>query len=242
MKASLKRTLREGILPLLEMVAVMIVTVLLFRLIRNADGRFVQPSFNVGGDETDPSRGRLIYMIFAFIGSSVFTVYATILSKRSETGRGHGVWLCACAGGLLMWQALGECLWHFGFRNDMGFTNFPRIESAQGWIMMIPFTAFVIYAVVKELLPFGLRAALGVFWANWLRAIATIGTYPLALKKFSAIQWYPIVCLTVGIPLVALSAVGIFGRRSDGEVKHYSAMLFLTSFGMIFYGAVICTV
>ena len=119
MKASLKRTLREGILPLLEMVAVMIVTVLLFRLIRNADGRFVQPSFNVGGDETDPSRGRLIYMIFAFIGSSVFTVYATILSKRSETGRGHGVWLCACAGGLLMWQALGECLWHFGFRNDM---------------------------------------------------------------------------------------------------------------------------
>ncbi len=93
-------------------------------------------------------------------------------------------WTLATLGGTLLWSSVGECSWHFGLNvvSDEGeiiFTNFPRIESIQGFPFMI-LTLLALVAVRKKA-PFPLMSYALAFVGNWYGHLCMMGLYPIAM-------------------------------------------------------------
>ena len=241
-----KSAFRDGIVPLLIMFGVMGALMGLFYLVRDANPTAFLPVSNVAGEETEPGVGRCIYMIFALIAAVILTIRACAL-YRKDPARLLTVWTFGTAAGTLMWQSLGECLWHFGMyvpneEGELFFANFPRLESVQGLPFAILLTMLVVGMIAKDEMNFGLGAFFVTFLGNWLGHVTMIGTYPIALALGSSLDmvtWYRLsgavtaaVSLACGLPL-------LLSEKTDRETKYYSAALLFIAIGALIFGVIL---
>ena len=143
---SLKRNYKDMFLPSLMLILVTAVVFAGFYLIKSVNDRIICQITDVAGEETNPTLGRLVCCLIFFAVSMTLIILADRIWKK-DNSKMLLTWIPATLGGTLLWTAIGECSWHFGFKvlNDEGdtiFASFPRIESIQG----LPF--FILGALV----------------------------------------------------------------------------------------------
>ena len=242
----LKDAFHNVIIPLLIMFGIMSALFFLFHLIRDANTAAFLPVMNAAGEETKPGIGRCIYMIFAMAASVILTITACALYRKDPT-RLLPVWTVGTAAGTLMWQSLGECLWHFGMYapNDDGelfFTNFPRLESLQGMPFVILLTILVVSMIIKDEMNFGLGAFSVSFLGNWIGHVVMIGTYPIALAfgtTLDMVSWYRLVGAVTTVVFLICGLLLMFSEKIGREVKYYSAALLFVAIGALIFGVIL---
>ena len=139
------------------------------------------PVVDVAGEKTDATIGRLITCVVLFFCSLTSVIIATRFKRKSPDQLALP-WTLAVLGGTLLWVSIGECSWHSGLNvvNDEGeilFTNFPRIESIQGFPFMI-LTLLALAAAWKKA-SFPLMSYSLAFVANWYGHLCMMGLFRL---------------------------------------------------------------
>jgi hypothetical protein len=149
-KVSLKETaikgVKEGLLPVLIQFGVLLLVILEFNyLIGSKNGaRLIEPSVLVGGVATNPNIVRFIYLFLSLAGAFVMAYFAAKNAEREV----KAFWL-GLIGGILLWQSIGECAWHFGYYVGGHYVGFPQIEGASGTFILICVIALLAYTQKK---------------------------------------------------------------------------------------------
>lgn len=185
---SMKKAAKDGLLPFLMMCVTMGLCIICFRLCRSINGTEFLPIVDAAGEETNPTYGRLIWCITSFILCIVLTSIAGKITQKGviepDKERLLLPWTLSVTAGTLLWQSLGESLWHFGLKsmNDEGesiYITFPRIECLQGLPMFI--FIVVLFFLMYGKVGFNVQSCLAAFIANWYGHICMIGTYPIVV-------------------------------------------------------------
>jgi len=263
MKLQIKDGIKNGIFPLGMMVLSMGILTGIFMSFRNLSKTNIHQVSEVTGEETSPTITRLILCILCFILSIILTIIAEIIDKKSSDNDGVDLmrnenennsknknkslmmtWILATTGGILLWQSIGECSWHFGLEvedDDGGksFANFPRIESLQGFPLFIILLLIFLYGYNK--LGFGVESYLGSFLGNWYGHICMIGTYPIALAfgvQMEMVSWYRLSGIINFVIFGCLGLYLIFTERSK-KVKYLSSISLYAAIGIIVFGVIL---
>lgn len=171
---------KQGLIPLFIQFAFCAICVLFFVFVIANDALpklSSVPVVLIGDELSDPSLFRLIYMIFCFPAIIFLLIWAGKI-KQSR----FAFWPAFVAG-IMLWQMIGECSWHFGLwvgpQNDAVFVNFPRIESVEGLFIIILLLPLYILCLKKKCLSFVLQIFILTFLANWIGHYLTMGIAPM---------------------------------------------------------------
>jgi len=195
----------------------------------------------VAGEETNPTIGRLITCVVLFLSSIASVILAVRFKKKSQDQLALP-WTLAALGGTLLWVSVGECSWHFGFNVVSGegkilFTNFPRIESIQGFPFMI-LTLIALAAVWKKA-SFPLMSFSLAFVGNWYGHLCMMGLYPIAMACGMKVE-LPVFYRASGlIHTFIFAAAGLFlilRKRTKRENRYYAAVLLYVALGTLMFG------
>lgn len=245
---SIKRAAKDGLLPFLTMCVSMGVCIVCFRLCRNINTTEFLPIVDIAGEETNPTYGRLIWCIVSFILCIVLTMIAGKVTQKEliEPEREHLLlpWTLSVTAGTLLWQSLGESLWHFGLNsmNDEGesiYITFPRIECLQGLPMFI-FIA-VLFFLMYGKVEFNIQACLAAFIANWYGHIGMISTYPIVVTLGSNMEmatWHRIFG-AVNMVLCLIFAILLMFKGKTKRTRYMSAALLFVAYGQLVYGVIL---
>ncbi len=172
--------LKQGMLPLLIQFAFTAVCIVFFALVIANDSIPLLKNVPVvlHGDElSDPTLTRFIYMIICFPA----VVFLLIWAGKIKQSR-FAFWPAFVAG-IMLWQAIGECSWHFGLwvgpQDNAVFVSFPRIEAVQGLFILILIIPLFILCVKKKCLSFVLTTFILTFLATWVGHYLTMGISPM---------------------------------------------------------------
>ena len=176
---------KQGIIPLFIQFAFCAICVLFFMFVIANDSLpklSNVPVVLIGDEETNPTLFRLIYMIFCFPA----IIALLILASKIKSSR-YAFWPAFVAG-MMLWQTIGECSWHFGLwvgpQNDAVYVNFPRIESVEGLFLLVLLLPLFILCLKKKCLSFVLRIFILTFLANWIGHYLTMGVAPMWSRSF----------------------------------------------------------
>ena len=237
-----KEMWKDSSLPFLITTALMGVLMLLFRWLQSIDTVRILPPVRVVGELSEPTWGRLIYAIMAFVLSLISVMLSHWLYRKNKEQL-YAPWALATTGGILLWQAFGECQWHFGFfvtepGKDSVLVHFPRIESFQG-IPMLLLTGILLMTMYRRL-GFAVSSYGATFLGNWFGHVSMIGSYTVAtalgvvMEKTEWYRWSGAVtaalCLAIWIYLMVLRT-----RRED---RYLSSTYLYIAFGCILYGVI----
>ena len=136
--------LKEFIFPLLGQFGVLIVAILLHRVFIGLGPNIMEP-VTIGDEITKPTLGRLIYVILAF---AMFLICAIIAAKKQD--RVYLSFFIGIFAGTVLWQMLGEDMWHFGLLEHGEITYFIKLESISVLLFLIPLLIFVVYCVTRK--------------------------------------------------------------------------------------------
>ncbi|MBR2787376.1 MAG: hypothetical protein IKD76_07890 [Clostridia bacterium] len=239
----IKTGLKNGIVPFIIMCTTMVLSIVLFRIFRAMNGTVIQEVSEVAGEETNPTVGRLIYCGLSFVLSFILVTTAHRLYKKNKDSL-ILPWTLAVTGGTMLWQSIGESLWHFGLTivNDEGeasFANFPRIECMQG-LPFIILTIILFFTMHKEL-GFAVTSWLAAFIGNWFGHIIMIGTYPIALAlgyTSDMVSWYRTVGIVSSITFGITGLVLMFGNTKR-ETKYLASTCLFIAYGSLVYGVIL---
>ncbi|ORX83187.1 hypothetical protein BCR32DRAFT_278275 [Anaeromyces robustus] len=269
MKLQIKDGFKNGILPFLVMAASMGILMSIFMGFRNVNKTQVHQVAEVAGEETNPTISRLIWCIVGFILGIVLIIISEIVyirdnkvkddynltntdnfnkdgnnDKNNSKLKLMNTWTIAVTSGIIIWQSIGECLWHYGVevKNDEGdrsFANFSRIESIQGIPFFIILALIFFYGYGK--LGFGVESCLGSFLSNWYGHICMIGTYPIALAcgvKMEMSSWYRLVGIINTIFFLFIGLYLIFTKKSK-PIKYLASCSLYAAIGIVIFGVIL---
>ena len=229
-------------LPIVLMMITTCVAMGVFFWMKTWNTVLILPVTDVAGEETDPSIGRLITCLVFFVFSVASAFFAVRVWKKEKPWDNMPLtWMLAALGGTLLWTSFGECSWHFGFNvmSDEGeilFTNFPRIESAQGIPLFFIFALALVAGWKKASFP--MLAYCLAFGANWYGHLCMIGAYPVAMACGTEVQlpvFYRVSGLAHTVVLFVLGVYLIF-KLKKRENKYYSAVLLYIALGTLMFG------
>lgn len=227
--------LRYGIIPTLIQFVILVLVILEFNYLigPNNGVRLVAPAAVVGGAETNPNLVRLIYLFISLDAAFVCVFFARKFEnkKRIIASFWFGI-----VGGILLWQAIGECAWHFGFMVDDNYVGFPCIEGISGAFILIPLLILLIYAYKKGNFGWGVWIFILSFMFNWLGHFVMEGTYPPFASILSEETWFKITGLAIGIPVVLFSLYIMFFAAKDKKGRLLSSLVLYTGLGIIASG------
>ena len=236
------RKYSDCILPFLTLIAVTGLVVGGFYWIKSWNTSLIQPVAEVAGEETNPAAGRLICMAIYLMLSAALVVIASIREKKPD--KNLSTWTLSVAGGTLLWNAIGESSWHFGFNvlSDEGavsFANFPRIESIEGiWFFLI---LLAISFAIMSTSAFSLTAYLFTFLGNWYGHLCMIATYPVAVSmgtNLDMVTWYRITGF-INFAILSLIGVAILIRGRKRTTKYLASICFYVAIGTLIYGTIL---
>lgn len=215
------KRLKEAGLTLLGQFALLLGVIQIFHLsFKIFPDTMIMEEVMVGDEMSNPVMSRLIYMIIGIIISIILIA----VSERLKT---IPAFFTAFAAGVVTWQAVGECSWHFGF---------TQLEGQEAGIIIILFTALLIYAYKRKAFGWGMWSFLLSFMTNWLGHYVMIGTYRFAPTSFSEETWYMISGI-VGGTLILVIPIYIFLKKENNLKNNMIASAFIyMSFG-IYAGA-----
>lgn len=223
---------RESIVPALIQFGILAAVIMEFLLwIGPGNGLAgLQPVSAVGDEQTNPNIVRLIYMLIA--------IPLAFVLVRLVRGAGFKTqfWV-SLAAGILLWQGVGECSWHFGLFTEGGFLNFPRIEGMQGTFLLfcVALPLFV-YAWRKSALSWPVQVFCLSFLANWLPHWVMIGIADLLGGVMNSSTWYMIAAVCIGLPGFIAALWLIFRRARTREERYMLSMLVYGTLGMTLEG------
>lgn len=116
---------------LIEVIAFGLVVPLQSAIVHN--GALIQPQVDVAGEMSEPTAARLAFGIVAFILGIGLIPVANLLNKKDKDLLQYVGFGLAFLSGVLLWQSIGECLWHF----QIGGVQICRIESIQSLPLVI---------------------------------------------------------------------------------------------------------
>lgn len=227
--------------PIVLMMLTTCVVMGAFYLIKSCNSTRFLPVMDVAGEETDPTIGRLITCVVLFF-CSLASVILAMRFKRKSPDQLALPWTLATLGGTLLWVSIGECSWHFGLNvvNDEGeilFTNFPRIESIQGFPFII-LTLLALAAMWKKA-SFPLMSYSLAFVANWYGHLCMIGLFPIAMACGMKVE-LPVFYRASGlIHTFLFAAVGLYlilRKETKRENRYFSAVLLYMALGNLMFG------
>lgn len=224
----------EFTIPFLSQFVLVVVAILLHRLLIGR-GEFVLPQTEYLGEITSPTAGRLTYAICAMIGCFLLGYIAHRLAKSDKD---LPSFLIGVFAGTLLWQSMGEDLWHFGIYEGDIFVNFMKLESIQVLPVVLPLLLLVLYGMLHHSFDFGVLCVICSFLCNWLGHYCSHATYPIVARIMDAAEWYKIsgigfggLLLLLGLYLGLMSSVDRKGRMLSSMVSYLGVAIFV--FGMI---------
>ncbi|MGN0346160.1 MAG: hypothetical protein ACI4DU_02630, partial [Lachnospiraceae bacterium] len=162
-----KEILWEYLLPLFGQFVVLAVFMILHNWISDL-GSPITARTRIAGDMTNPTRGRLIYMVVSLMLFVVTSVYANRFSlKEGRRNVFISFWM-GIVSGTFLWQAIGEDAWNFGVQTSDGLLNFSRLENISAMFLLISFLYFVYYLLQIHALSFGVTMVIASFLINWV--------------------------------------------------------------------------
>lgn len=193
------KRLKEIGLPLIAQFGLLIAVIQIFHLsfIIFPDTFIMEPII-VGIEESEPMVSRLIYMFFGII-MSVILIY---VSEKLSTLPSFFV---AFSAGVMMWQAVGECSWHF---------DFTQLEGFESGIILILFIILLLYAYRHNSFGWGVWSFMLSFMTNWLGHYIMLGTYKFAPAGMAEDKWF-LISGVVGGTLILIIPVYIFFKKKN---------------------------
>lgn len=192
-------------------------------------GALLQAQVDVAGEMSEPTVGRLVFGIVTFILGLVLIPVANLLNKKDKEMFGFGIaFLC----GVLLWQSIGECLWHF----QIGGVQICRIESIQSLPMVIVFAILLVVSGLFFDKNFALWVVVLSFACNWLGHYITIGLYPIVSSGVDWKLWaYTMSGVVGGIATVLGLLLSLFFCKTKRGVQLASMLLFI-GIGVMYFG------
>lgn len=241
--STLRQVLTEGILPFFELLLILGICMGLFMpFIMYGKGDYICALHQEGGEMASPTLMRFIYLLISLFLGSVTAVLAERLC-RTDTPRNMILsYFAAVFSGTFLWQAIGECSWHFGasyFCEDLGeeiSVFFPRIECLSSLFLLIGITVIIRYFRSKRAFSWGSWCVINIFMANWAGHFLMIGPYPFVAEYFSQPEWFRLVGLGGGslISAYALFYMTFLSRSIRGRLT--GSMIAYCGIGMIVSG------
>ena len=117
------------------------------------------------------------------------------------------------------------------------FTNFPRIESVQGFPFMI--LTLLALAAARKKASFPMMSYALAFAANWYGHLCMMGLYPIALACGMEVE-LPVFYRASGlIHTFVFAAAGLFlilRKETKRENRYFSAVLLYMALGTLMFG------
>jgi len=256
-----KDGMKNGFLPFIVMFISMGLCMSIFNMSKYISSKKIQQEGEIAGEESNPTLGRLIWCILSFVFGIVLTVIAELLinknkkrkededlMKNDDEGKKNErlmlPWFIGITAGIMLWQSLGESVWHYGMevKNDedeKSFANFTRIESFQGIPMLTIFILIFLYGYRK--LGFGVESCLGSFLGNWYGHVCMVGTYPFALAcgiHMKMGTWYKLTGIINALIFGILGFYIIFFTKASKQLKYLSSICLYIAFGNILFSVI----
>lgn len=221
-------SVREYLVPFLLQYGILIVCLMLHTAFVSK-GPLLGAEVMVGDEMSSPTAGRLFFAVAAFITGIIFTSRA---SSEAGEGKTYVPFFFGMFAGTFFWQALGEDLWHFSVNG----VHFVQLESVSVFPLVVVTVLFVIYAVRREILDWGVWCALLSFLCNWFGHYIMLGTYPFVAKYFETSVWNRGVAWISGIFLAILGVyLGIFSAK-DRKGRMFAAIVTYIATGILAFG------
>lgn len=185
----------------------------------------IEPRFVVD-EMTEPTLGRFIYFILAFV---LFLVLSVIASKLATKGNDVYAFWCGFAAGILLWQSVGEEAWHFG----VGEAHFAFLENISTLTFVILFACLLIYGYKKQCFDWGIWIMLVSFACNWYGHFVTLGLYSFVEDYIESRTWNIYFGSICGGILFILSIVYLLRHNSTQKGRMFSSVLTFIAMGVV---------
>lgn len=175
-KLTAKLGFKEGIIPFFIQFGILVVVILLFAFgIANDAIPLVpgQTSVDVAGEQSNPNWVRLIYMLLTIPGTILLLKWSSKIENKKKA-----FWPALIAG-IVAWQGLGECSWHFSLPINGVQVNMPPIEGFMGSALIVFFVPVIIYVLTKTNASWTMKIFLLSFLCNWVPHWLLLGIAPM---------------------------------------------------------------
>lgn len=219
----------EGIVPFVIQFGILVVVILQFVLLIANDIFPKLPFIAIDPVRAnDPNLMRFFYMLLT-IPATVLLVVWSIMTQSVK----KSFWIALVAG-IVAWQCVGECSWHFGVATAETFTYFPRIEGLEGTFILLITLPLLIYIFNKATLPWGLNIFVLSFYCNWVGHWIILGIAPY----FGSLEivWHRIAGFGIGglSSLYLLYRLLFLAKTTEGRLT--LSLLLYTTVGMLVEG------
>ena len=235
MEDSKREKLWEYLMPLFGQFIILAVFMIVHNWVSDL-GSPVTARTRIAGDMTNPSMGRLIYMVVSLMLFAVTSVYANRFSfKEGRRNVFISFWL-GIVSGTFLWQAIGEDAWNFGVQTSDGLLNFSRLENISAMFLLISFLYFVYYLVQINALSFGVTMVITSFLINWVGHYVMEASYPFVKSIFTESKWYMTIGSSLGIIILVGCLYYLFKRADSLKKRLYCSAVSYFAVGMIYFG------
>ena len=227
-----KWILKEYTIPFVIILAITAAGIAVFMFVIGL-GDTIAPVNQVFDEMTKPTVGRLIYVITSLVA---FFVCAIIAARCAAKEKIYWAFYLGFLAGMLLWQAIGEGAWHFGYLVDGNYVNFFCMESSGALFLVIPFAVLTAYLMKSRVLNYGVLCTILSFLCNWYGHFILEGTYPYVSGYFSVSTWYMICGLTVGTAITAAAMLLPILKFKDTKGRLLCSMLLYIGISVIAFG------
>lgn len=240
-KAKMKETawlgFKDGIIPFFIQMGILVVVILEFVFVianKNIPNVSNVADRIVGGEViNDPNILRLIYMILC-----VPAVIGLLWWSSKVESKTKQFWISLVAG-IVAWQCIGECSFHFGLYVNGTFEFFPQIEGPQGLFLLVFISPVLFYANKKKAFPWFVQIFLLSFMCNWLGHFVIEGIapmWPTTLRYHNPAKWPKIVGILAGLHGSLMLLYKIIFKAKTKEERLVLSLLLYTFVGVLVEG------
>lgn len=223
-------SVREYLIPLVLEYVVLLSCISFHRIFIHMGGLVSEPVM-VGDEMTDPTAGRLVFCIIAFVVAAVLGV---ISSREAKKGNVYIPFLYGSFAGTFLWQSLGEDAWNFAVDG----VNFAQLESVSVFPLVPAAILFLVYAAKNDILDWGIWCAVFSFLTNWWGHYVMLGTYPFVSAFFEEAAWNHGVSAVVGVVLLVAGLYLGLCSAKDCKGKIFSAIMTFAATGVLAFGMI----
>lgn len=227
-KSTKKEIIHEYLIPLL-IESIILFALMLFFMLFIDKGEMLGEVKLVGDEYSSPTLGRLCYFILSFV---LFLITSHLASKSAKKGNDTMAFWYGFVSGILLWQSVGECSWHFAVSG----TNFVPLESIASFPLAILFVLLIIYGQRHHSFDWGIWCMVASFACNWLGHYITIGLYPFVEGYFVSRTWNVMMSFIVGILCFAYSMWYLLRRVKTKRGRMLASLLTYIAIGIIALG------
>lgn len=218
----------EYFLPLVVEFLILAVCMVFFSLFVKL-GPMVQKPYMVGGSQTMPTVGRLVFGIAVLV---LWFVFSFIASDAAKKDRHYTSSFCGFTAGILLWQFIGEVSWHY----SIGGVHFVPFESVTTFPVACLFILLMVYGKKHHSFDWGIWCMLLSFAFNWMGHYVMEGTYPFVESVVDQHTWYVGASTISGTLGFVYSIVFLLFRAKTRRGRILASMMTYISLGVIAFG------